>query len=678
MIPYFIFSTINIGSLALHTWGLFAGLAFAAALFIALKEAKRKNIKEDYILDLAVLVLFGGVVGARAAFILENWNYFSRNQAEILSFKEGGLMFFGGAIGAIFLAGAYMFFINRKLAKAGQEKISLIYIADALVPSFATGEFIGRIGCALSDLHIGATSSLPWAQAYIDGSLRHPISIYMSLNGLAMFIVFWFLRKKVKIKGALFLFFVLWYSGIRFFLDFLRCDDLNICDPRYWGWTPSQYLSTAAFIISLIYLINILKNSSISFAGFLAKLTGGKKHMSEQEKSDTISENEKANENKDLQGSVVSYTEIEEVVFESNTGSSAVSSDNLSKGAKLKEKLKVIIKKPLAHALAIIVLLLIGAAISAIYYNSVYYGNMFKSSPFAFQGKTWVSYDESIVKAVVINDSKCEICNSESIVKYLKTGMSSTLDFEEISFDSQKGKDLIDKFNIKSIPAFVFDSAVVKLKTFEASSPEEIGQIFTVKDNQHYLNSIVVNSIANRMGVSLGKFIVLPQITGEDRSKGLVSAPLTVIEFSDFKCPYCKEENTIMNQVLSAYPDNVRLVFKHLPLSIHPEAQAAAEAAECAGDQGKFFEIADVFFAKQDKLDAVSIARYARDLKLDVKKFKECVDSGKFKRKIENDSKIAADFGIGGTPAFFIGDEFVSTAISLEEFKKIIDAKLVK
>ena len=110
--------------------------------FFALKEARRKNISEDNIFDIALLSLLGGVVGARAAYILENWNYFSQNKAEILSFRDGGLMFFGGALVVAALTG---FYLKRK-------KLNGWSIIDALVPSFAIGEFIGRIGCALADL----------------------------------------------------------------------------------------------------------------------------------------------------------------------------------------------------------------------------------------------------------------------------------------------------------------------------------------------------------------------------------------------------------------------------------------------------------------------------------------------------------------------------------------------
>ncbi|MBU3924628.1 prolipoprotein diacylglyceryl transferase [Patescibacteria group bacterium] len=648
MIPYYTLQTVNIGPLIFNAWGLFAGLAFALALFVALKEAKRKNIKEDHIFDLAILILVGGVAGARAAYVLENWNYFSQNQAEILSFKEGGLMFLGGALGVALLVGAYLKFINPRMIRLGREKISLARIADSLTPSFAIGEFIGRIGCVLACSHLGVQTSLPWAQEYLDGSTRHPIAIYMSLNGLAMFLVFWFLRKKIKIEGALFMLFVLWYSGTRFFLDFLRCGDLQLCDPRYSGYTPSQYISGGVFIFALIFLIDKYK-----------------KHMAEKQNDSEANKQGKANENKDLQSSAVSHAEAEEVIFESKDSGDEGGGGSKS-GAGWRDKFSAVFKKPWAMAAVFVAVLTAGAAGASVYYNSMYYGEMFKKSPFSFQGKTWISSDEPIVGLKIVNDKNCVKCDVTDVVKDIKGGIMPTLSAQEIDFSSAEGKKLIETFKIKFLPALIFESSIEKAAIFEKAK-----SALENKDNLYYLSSAA-------SGIPPGKFLELPKISAEDRSSGSESAPVTIIEFSDFMCPYCKQENDIVKQVLAAYPDKARLVFKHLPLPIHPEAQFAAEAAECAGDQGKFFEMADTLFANQDKLDAASITKYARDLKLDGKKFKECTDSGKFKDKIANDSQIAAEFGIGGTPAFFVGDEFLGGAASFEQFKEIIDAKLAK
>ncbi|MDP3057680.1 MAG: prolipoprotein diacylglyceryl transferase [bacterium] len=650
MIPYYNLATIHIGPLTLNVWGLFAGLAFALALFIALKEAKRKNIKADHIFDLAILTLVGGVAGARAAFILENWDHFSRNQAEIFSIKEGGLMFLGGAIGVMILVGAYL-----RLKKLNGWKI-----IDILVPSFAIGEFIGRIGCAIADLHIGTKTTLPWAQEYLDGSFRHPIAIYMSLNGLAMFIVFWFLRTKIKAEGALFLFFVLWYSGIRFFLDFLRCSDLAVCDPRYSGYTPSQYISAGVFIFSLICLIFlIIRRSAV------------KKHMADTQNDNEVKKGGESSKNKDLQDSAVTYTEAEEVFFESNPDEaegieSPKGKIDWKNMLNIKNILNIIAKKPQALAIALVVALIAGIIGSSVYYNSIYYGKMFKNPPFSFQGKTWVSLDEPIVGLKIVNDKNCAKCDTNDVISQIKAAAIPTLSVKEVDFNSTEGKKLIADFSIKSLPALFFDTGIEKAAIFE-----KIKTVMENKNNLYYLNSAA-------SGIPQGKFLELPKISAEDRFKGPETAPVTIIEFSDFQCPYCKSENDVVKQVLAAYPDKVRLVFKNFPLPAHTEAEFAAEAAECAGDQGKFFEMGDVLFANQAKLDKASITKYARNLKLDAKKFKDCTDSGKFKDKIANDIKIGTEFGIGGTPAFFVGDEFTGGALSFEQFKEIIDGQLAK
>lgn len=641
MIPYYTLATIHIGPLTLNVWGLFAGLAFTAALFIALREAKRKNIAEDHLFDLAILILTGGVVGARAAYIWENWNYFSQNKGEILSLKEGGLMFLGGAIGAIFLVGVYL-----KLKKLNGRNI-----VDALVPSFAIGEFIGRIGCVLADLHIGTKTTLPWAQEYLDGSARHPIAIYMSLNGLAMFIAFWFLRTKIKAEGALFLFFVLWYSGIRFFLDFLRCSDLEVCDPRYSGFTPSQYISAGVFIVSLICLIFLINKY--------------KKHMADTQNDNEVKKGGKSNENKDLQDSAVTYTEVEEVFFESSPDETEGIASSKGK-IDWKNALNIMAKKPWAKPLMFVAVFILGVIGASVYYNWVYYGKMFKNPPFSFQGKTWVSLDEPIVGLKIVNDKNCAKCDTSEVVSQIKAAAIPTLSVKEVDFNSAEGKKLIADFNIKSLPALFFDTGIEKAAIFE-----KIKTVMENKNNLYYLNSAA-------SGIPQGKFLELPKVSAEDRIKGPETAPVTIIEFSDFQCPYCKSENDVVKQVLAAYPDKVRLVFKNFPLPAHTEAEFAAEAAECAGDQGKFFEMGDVLFANQTKLDKTSIARYARNLKLDAKKFKECTDSGKFKDKIANDIKVGTEFGIGGTPAFFVGDEFTGGALSFEQFKEIIDAQLAK
>lgn len=635
MLPYFVLQTINIGPLTLNTWGVFAGLAFAAALFIALKEARRpegkrsascgvnKNISEDQILDLAILILVGGVAGARSLFVAENWSYYSENLSKIFSLNEGGLMFYGGAIGSALAVFLYIKFINRRMVLLGQEKISLARVVDTLAPSFAIGEFIGRIGCSITDLHIGFITALPWGQKYIDGSIRHPTAIYMSLNGLAMFIVFWFLRIKIKTEGALFLFFVLWYSGTRFFLDFLRCSDLEECDPHYFGFTPSQYISVLIFLSALIILFKKTK-------------------FMEETKKQAPESAELKVESKNAAGEILSAC--------------GCHSDKL--GSKKTEKIRG--KKYLTCVIIAIIAFTAGAGLL-----SGYYEKFFKKDIFSFRGKTWVAYDKPIINLIIVNDATCKECSTEEITKQLKAGIMPTLLVKEIDYNSKEGKDAIGKFSIKSLPALVFDNSVEKLDNFT-----QLSQVLINKDGQYYLNSVAV-------GIKPGKFLETIQVSPADRVKGPDGAPITIIEFSDFQCPYCEIASEAVKQVLAAYPDKIRFVFKNFPLvKIHENAQYAAESAECAGDQGKFWEMHDLLFANQDKLDKASISKYASQLKLNKAAFDSCISTGKFKAKIEADAKVAADFGVGGTPAFFINGQLMAESPTLDSFKAAIDAQL--
>src|SRR5215471_11454580 len=117
--------------------------------------------------------------------------------------------------------------------------------------------------------------------------------------------------------------------------------------------------------------------------------------------------------------------------------------------------------------------------------------------------------------------------------------------------------------------------------------------------------------------------------TGRGFARGPKDAPVTIVEFSDFQCPFCKNATTTVKQVLDKYPGKVRLVFRDFPLaSIHPLAQKAHEAARCAADQGKFWEYHDVLFERSPKLSPAELKQYAQDLKLDGGAFAQCLDSG--------------------------------------------------
>jgi protein-disulfide isomerase len=165
-------------------------------------------------------------------------------------------------------------------------------------------------------------------------------------------------------------------------------------------------------------------------------------------------------------------------------------------------------------------------------------------------------------------------------------------------------------------------------------------------------------------------------VAAEGPSRGPAQAPVTIVEFSDFQCPYCSRAETVVNEVLAAYKDKVRLVYRDYPLPGHADATKAAEAAHCAGDQNKYWEMHGRLFANQQKLDVPSLKAHAKALGLDQGAFDKCLDSGEKAKVVEANRKAGEEAGVTGTPAFFVNGVLISGAQPLEAFKTVIDAEL--
>ena len=159
-------------------------------------------------------------------------------------------------------------------------------------------------------------------------------------------------------------------------------------------------------------------------------------------------------------------------------------------------------------------------------------------------------------------------------------------------------------------------------------------------------------------------------------AKGGTSAPIQIIEFSDFECPFCFRANPTIAKILSTYGDRVRLVYRHYPLPNHPNARPAAEAAECANEQGRFWEYHDRLFANQSRLSTPDLKQHAADLGLDAGKFNTCVDARRFQSKVDEDLEAAQQLGVSGTPHFFINGRALSGAQPFEAFQEVIDDEL--
>ncbi len=155
-----------------------------------------------------------------------------------------------------------------------------------------------------------------------------------------------------------------------------------------------------------------------------------------------------------------------------------------------------------------------------------------------------------------------------------------------------------------------------------------------------------------------------------------MSAPVSLVEFSDFQCPFCAQVTPIVRQLLAAYPTQVAFSFKHYPLHMHRYAPLAHEAALAANEQGKFWEMHDLLFAGQDKLARADLIAKAQQLKLDMPRFVKDLDSRRFKPSVEADRLKGDRLGVGGTPFFFVNGHAVSGASDLAAYKEIIDAVL--
>jgi len=164
-----------------------------------------------------------------------------------------------------------------------------------------------------------------------------------------------------------------------------------------------------------------------------------------------------------------------------------------------------------------------------------------------------------------------------------------------------------------------------------------------------------------------------------DHIRGSANGKVTLIEYSDFECPYCARHETTMQQVLKDYPNDVRLVYRNFPLlSLHENAEKAAEAAECAGVQGKYWEMHDAIFAA-NTAGTMSVDQWkkvAGDLKLDTAKFDKCLDGGEMASRVSQDESEGMSAGVQGTPATFINGKLVEGAVPYASIKTLIDAAL--
>ncbi|MDJ0762424.1 MAG: thioredoxin domain-containing protein [Myxococcota bacterium] len=163
---------------------------------------------------------------------------------------------------------------------------------------------------------------------------------------------------------------------------------------------------------------------------------------------------------------------------------------------------------------------------------------------------------------------------------------------------------------------------------------------------------------------------------GEASAFGPEDAKVTIVEFSDFQCPYCSKAATAAGEIKKKYSDKVRFIFRHFPLSFHKQAHLASQAALAANAQGKFWEYHDKLFENQRNLERADLEKYAKELGLNMKQFKKALDDETYKKAVDDDLEIGKQVGVQGTPTLFLNGDRVQNPTDAEAISKEIDKAL--
>jgi len=230
----------SIFGLEIRWYGLLIASAVLIGTVLALKEAKRKGVKEETLIDMLLFAVPAAIIGARAYYVIFMWDYYSKNPSQILNIRGGGL-----AIHGVIIAGALVAIIFAKIRKE-----NFWTLADIVAPSLILGQAIGRWGNFANQEAHGGPTDLPWG-IMIDGVKVHPTFLYESIWNLLVFgFLLWYRRKKATVEGEIFVLYLMLYSVGRFFIEGLRTDSLMLGPFRV-----AQLISLAIIISGGAYLI---------------------------------------------------------------------------------------------------------------------------------------------------------------------------------------------------------------------------------------------------------------------------------------------------------------------------------------------------------------------------------------------------------------------------------------
>lgn len=356
--------------------------------------------------------------------------------------------------------------------------------------------------------------------------------------------------------------------------------------------------------------------------------------------------------------------------------------DNDNKQRKKKEKCASDHKKTIKNLISAVIILS-GVVAGSFFVDIVQFisGNGYSQraleevNVFVAGERTWVAFEDPAVEVSILTVSDeeltdCEACDPSEVVLWLKRFVP-TLISKKVEIASPEGKKLIEDYNLKSIPAFVFSKNVEDSEFFQSEA-----SVLFEEDN----GSFILN--ATGLGIPVGKYLETPSISENNPQKGNAEGKIKIVTYLDFQCPYCQQFFETIESVSDEFSDNVLLVFKDMLLDFHPRADVAAIAARCAQEQDAFWEMSRMLYTKQDEWGGGTgtdqFRSYAKLLKIDITKFNECIDSERHLDEIEADSKEADDFGISGTPATFVNEEFIGGVVEAEQLRDVIQNELSK
>jgi phosphatidylglycerol:prolipoprotein diacylglycerol transferase len=238
----------HLGSFPVHSYGVMMALAFVFGLWTATLRGRREKISGETIADVALWIMIGTILGARTVYVVTYWNdeFAGQPISEIFMIQHGGLVFYGGLIGAIVAGAIYLRW----------KKLPLWKIADVFAPSIALGSVFGRIGCLLNGCCYGRACDLPWAISFPPGNPLgspttpvHPTEIYDALLNLVLYVFLAWLFRRKKFDGQVFATYLICYAITRSFVEYFR-GDYNDAH-HHFGLTPAQLVSAPIFFAGL-------------------------------------------------------------------------------------------------------------------------------------------------------------------------------------------------------------------------------------------------------------------------------------------------------------------------------------------------------------------------------------------------------------------------------------------